>query len=584
MLTDSSSSVRVRDADGRRRTGKRPRHLRRWRVLASAALILAPTLRSRVIAQDTLFTVHGQVGDQAGWFVDGGADADGDGYADFLVGTDCATHGLHGNGSVSLYSGRTGLLIRQWDGALAAECLGNAAAFVGDVDADGFADVIAGSYHDPTAALFAGSATVYSGATGGILYKKYGSGPAQDFGISVSSARDTDDDGHADFAVGAPGHPGGTNYAGSAHIFSGASGTEIRTYLGAAPYELFGWYVNSVGDMDGDGRPDLAVGAPFKDAGLLIDAGMVSVYSGASGAVLQQHYGSASNQWLGISVASAGDVNGDAYTDLVAGATQNPTGLEGIARVYSGLSASVLHELHGEQPADGFGISVASASDVDLDGKGDFAIGACFASAAGLNAGRVRVFSGASGLALLTWDGASPGDRLGISIASGGDVNDDGVSDLILGADRTDVGGEASGSARVVSTKPLALTGEPHWLSLGSGGQQLLALKAGPTHASALYFLVMSEGGTQPGISLGTVTLPLNAGLLLSYSASAPNQPPLAGSLGLLSGLGKALATFTLPAGTDPALSGLGLDLAYLLLEGGTITLASNPVPLVLLP
>ncbi|MBM3976101.1 MAG: hypothetical protein FJ299_03820 [Planctomycetes bacterium] len=584
MFRSILSGMRVRERHGNRCVKGRPLHVRPWRVLAAAAFFIAPTFTASAVAQDTLFTVHGQRGDQAGWIVDGGADADGDGYADFVMGTNCATHGPHSNGSLSLYSGRTGLLIHQWNGTLATECLGYAAAFAGDVDADGFADVIAGSCHDPTAGLFAGSATVYSGATGGILYKKYGSGPAQDFGLSVSTARDTDDDGYSDFAVGAPGHPASTSYAGSAHIYSGASGAEIRTYTGASPYEFFGWYVNSVGDMDGDGRPELAVGAPFKDAGLLVDAGMVRVYSGASGAVLQEHYGSASDQWLGISVASAGDVNGDAYTDLVAGATQGWTGLEGIARVYSGLSATVIHELHGAEPADGFGISVDSASDVDLDGRGDFVVGAWNASVAGLGAGRVRVFSGASGLALLTWDGAAPGDRLGASVASGGDVNDDGASDLVLGADRSDVGGEASGSVRVVSTKPLALTGEPHWLSLGSGGQQILALKAGPTHGGALHFLLMSEAGTQPGIPVGSVTLPLNAGLILSYSASAPNQPPLAGSLGTLSGLGKASATFTLPAGTDPALAGLGLDLAYLLLEGGTITLASNPVPLALLP
>src|SRR5690606_28077584 len=152
-------------------------------------------------------------------------------------------------------------------------------------------------------------------------------------------------------------------------------------------------------------------------------------------------------------VSGAGDVNNDGFGDLIAGAIgddNNGSG-SGSARVFSGADGSILYTFDGDSADDQFGESVSGAGDVNNDGFEDLIVGASFDDNNGSNSGSARVFSGADGSSLYTFDGDSAFDFLGVSVSGAGDVNGDGFDDLIIGASFDDNSGSNSGSARVFS-------------------------------------------------------------------------------------------------------------------------------------
>ena len=152
--------------------------------------------------------------------------------------------------------------------------------------------------------------------------------------------------------------------------------------------------------------------------------------------------GAAVGDFLGWSVAAAGDVNGDGYADVIVGAWANDTGGTNAGAVYvyfGGPTADAVADvtLFAEAPGDVFGITVAGAGDVNGDGYDDVIVGATQNDAAGVNAGRAYVYFGGLGMdavADLTLTGEAAGDNFGISVAAAGDVNGDGYDDVIVGA------------------------------------------------------------------------------------------------------------------------------------------------------
>jgi hypothetical protein len=328
------------------------------------------------------------------------------------------------------------------------------------VDGDGKADFIVGaSSSNPGGLSNAGSAYVYSGATGALLYQKNGAAAGDGLGNSVAGAGDVNSDGNTDFIVGAKfADPGGLNAAGSAYVYSGATGALLYQKNGAAAIDHFGESVAGAGDMNGDGKADFIVGASVADPGGLSGAGSAYVYSGATGALLYQKNGAAAGDLLGISVGGAGDINGDGKADFIVGASvANPGGLSaaGSAYVYSGATGALLYQKNGAAAGDHFGESVAGAGDVNGDGKADFIIGAWRADLGGLfDAGSAFLYSGASGSLLYQKNGVAANDNLGFSVAGGGDVDADGKADFIIGASLADPGGlNAAGSAYVISIR-----------------------------------------------------------------------------------------------------------------------------------
>lgn len=229
-------------------------------------------------------------------------------------------------------------------------------------------------------------------------------------------------DGKADFIIGAYGaDPGGFGDAGSAYVYSGADGNLLYQKDGAATGDYLGFSVSGAGDVDGDGRGDFIIGAFYADPGGLNDAGSAYVYSGADGSLLYQKDGDSTGDWFGFSVAGAGDADGDGRGDFIIGApTADPGGIfrAGAAYVYSGATGGLLHLKHGAAYDYELGYSVGGAGDVDGDGRGDFIIGSHVSDSV-----RAYVYSGATGDLLDEKDGANIGYNLGVCVAGAGDVD-----------------------------------------------------------------------------------------------------------------------------------------------------------------
>ncbi len=369
--------------------------------------------------------------------------------------------------------GLDGATLQAGTGAQSSDFAGQAVAYLGDLDGDGVQDLAFGSIGEG----FAGSVRVLSGRTGELLLTVQGSTFAENFGRAVTACGDVDADGVPDLAVGAPESDQAAPSAGCVRILSGADGSLLRELLGGSSGEQFGSAVAAAGDVDGDGLPDLLVGAPNRagPAGAF-GAGAAFVISGASGATLLLHPGTVLGEQLGTSVAGLDDLDGDGVPDLAFGAPGEgpsiPTNLPGRAVIVSGATAAVLGTLFGDAPDDKFGFDLANAGDVDGDGRGDLLIGAPQDAFQGAFDGYARVVSGGTLQPLVTLVGG-PDEALGRAVAGAGDLDGDGRAELALGGPRA---ASFTGVVRLVAdagaTTWLEIHGEaPNaWLGEALGG------------------------------------------------------------------------------------------------------------------
>ena len=158
--------------------------------------------------------------------------------------------------------------------------------------------------------------------------------------------------------------------------------------------------------------------------------------------------GQAADDQFGFSVSTAGDVNGDGYSDIIVGARSNDAGGTDAGRAYiyfGGTSIDNIADviMTGEAAGDQFGISVSTAGDVNGDGYSDVIVGARSNDAGGSNAGRSYIYFGGTSMdntADVIMTGEAAFDNFGISVSTAGDVNGDGYSDVIVGAYFNDAG------------------------------------------------------------------------------------------------------------------------------------------------
>ncbi len=551
------------------------------------------------VAQSHVFTLNGDAAlDNFGYSVSGAGDVDGDGYADFIVGALNDDNNGSGSGMARVFSGRTGNALYTFDGDSAGDQLGYSVAGAGDVNDDGFADLIVGAIMDDNSGSDSGSARVYSGVNGAALYTFNGESAGAWFGFSVAAAGDVNWDGYDDLIVGAPKDYNNGGRTGSAQLFSGLNGDLLFTRYGDSAGDWFGWSVAGAGDVNGKGHVAWIVGAP-RDDNNGMSSGSVRVFFGVFGVTIYTFNGDAAGDSLGMSVAGAGDVNCDGKADFIVGAPfDDNTALDsGSARLYSGADGTVLYTLDGDAVDDSFGWSVDGVGDVDGDGCADLIVGALLNDNRGIDSGSARVFSGKDGTVLFTQHGRSAGDQFGTSVAGAGDVNGDGVADLIVGATRDDNNGSNSGSARVFSGATLPLTTDTHVMSVSVASTQNLKLDGGPGNAFKNYWIFtnFAASGNSPGVAVAPgVVIPLNPDLLTDFviglTQLGGGAPTFVDWKGTLNAYCKAHASLN-TLGPVPVLVGESLTHAALVYTANgcglgcdTFHLASNWVPMTTVP
>ncbi len=400
-------------------------------------------------------------GDWFGNSVSGAGDVNNDDYADLIVGAPEIRFGDHVDpGRAYVHSGQDGDLLWTFTGEAVGDWFGNSVSGAGDVNNDGFDDVIVGARYNDTGGGNAGRAYVYSGQTGVQLWIFTGAAAGDQFGFSVSGAGDVNNDNYADLIVGAPYNDAGGGNAGQAYVYSGQNGTLLHTFTGEAPGDNFGWSVSGAGDVNFDGFADLIVGAVNAAAGI----GRAYVYSGINGALLHTFTGVAPGDNFGWSVSGAGYVNHDGFADLIMGSPFNDVaGIDaGAAYVYSGQNWQLLYTFFGGTEDDFFGYSVSGAGDVNDDARGDLIVGAPESDMVPpVGPGRAYVYSGWTGNLLCMFEGETDMDQFGFSVSGAGNVDNEFYDDLIVGAPYNEVGGPYAGRAYVYTCGPnLLLCGD----------------------------------------------------------------------------------------------------------------------------
>jgi len=272
----------------------------------------------------------------------------------------------------------------------------------------------------------------------------------------------------------------------------------------------FGLAMAMNGDMNGDGVDDILITAPGKAVG----AGGIYLYDGALNTKIWVINGQATADRLGKEIISMGDTNGDGYSEFVASAPgRDPGGMSYAGSIYlfDGQNPSNFTIIDGKTKGDNFGTSLLRIPDMNNDGFDEIAVGAdMFDGPVHMDAGRVYIFDGATQNVLLRIDGVEPNSRFGSSLAVIGDINQDGVVDLLIGAKGTDVGADLDvGRAFVVSGADgsglLAVTGESASGFFGSNVSE-----AGDANGDGIpEFLVAAQEYTDPvlGAEVGAVYL-----------------------------------------------------------------------------
>jgi hypothetical protein len=390
-------------------------------------------------------------------------DVNGDGYADVIVGAHHYDNGEEQEGRAFAFLGSpTGLSITpDWtvESDQIRAHLGAAVGTAGDVNGDGYADVIVGANDYDNDQTDEGRVFVFHGSAGGLgttaEWTAESDQDEADFGYAVGTAGDVNGDGYADVIVGARFFDNGQIDEGRALVYLGSStglrpGTADWAIESDQAYANLGAAVGTAGDVNGDGFGDVIVGADRYSHGHNEEGRAVVYYGSAAGLVEgAPDWTAESNQAdarFGISVGTAGDVNGDGYADVIIGADQYTDGeaREGRAFVYHGSAAGLktgLPNWRAESNQEGarFGRALGTAGDVNGDGFADVVVGAYFYTNDQTNEGRAFVYHGSStglntGPANWTAESDQSGTEFGHSVGTAGDVNGDGYADVIVGA------------------------------------------------------------------------------------------------------------------------------------------------------
>ncbi len=556
-----------------------------WKILppVAAALLavssgaqpppaLAPGLAAQIQAADGALPAGKQGGgpwaaqgeypdDAFGYAVTGAGDVNGDGQGDAVVGAPGyggargkvyvfhgATNGLKGTTAQPAWSAM---------GEALDDRFGYAATAAGDVNGDGYGDLMVGAYGYSTNRgklyLFYGSANGITGTAASPGWSVRGENPWDWLGHAAAAAGDVNGDGYADIVVGAFLYNGGQ---GKTYVFHGGASGPAAASAAAANWKVpgehvaddYGFAVAGAGDMNGDGYDDVLVGA-YKWSG---NRGRAYLYRGSAAGITAPSAaaaplimaGTTNNDFFGYSVAGPGDLNGDGYADVVVGAPHYKAGANQ-GRIYMtyGYATSKGDKgslgqtmITGENANDLFGYTVAGVGDMNGDGYADVLVGANDYPG-GTKRGKIYVFRGtANGLfgtyatdANWTLNGATAGDCLGSGLGPAGDVDGDGLGDVVLGAYGYS-GGEKRGQAMIYygytalpNASPKTMTGEHAADGLGCP-----AMSAGDVNGDGYGDLLVSASRYDNGrgkvyVFHGTATNLVGSPAAPAWSATGEN-------------------------------------------------------------
>ena len=451
---------------------------------------------------------------QFGYSVSTAGDVNGDGYGDVIVGAPYYDHGELTEGAAYVYYGSSGGLsaTANWtaEGNQKDALFGCSVSTAGDVNGDGDDDIIIGAYGYGPDQTGGGHVYVYYGSPEGLGpdpdWTVEGDQPQSRFGNSVSTAGDVNGDDFDDVIIGANFYDTAQEDEGAAFVYHGSaeglSAEASWTAEGDQAGARFGDSVSRAGDVNGDGYDDVIIGASLYDH-TEENEGAAFVYHGSGiglrgstdegdpdtpGTAVWNAWGGQAGARFGSSVSMAGKVNDDAYSDVIVGAPHYTNGEpgEGAAFVYhgsefNGLSAIADWTAEGDQASALFGSSVSTAGDVNGDGFSEVIVGARDYGNGEEAEGAVFIYHGSavnglSATADWTVEGDQAHAHFGSSVSTAGDVNGDGFSDVIAGADYFSNGETNEGAAFVYHGSAGGLSAEASWTA--EGDQEICTISA----------------------------------------------------------------------------------------------------------
>jgi hypothetical protein len=348
---------------------------------------------------------------------------------------------LADQGWIDLLSGANGTVIRSWSGDPSGDLFGWSIAALGDINGDGVPDFVTSTPDAIDANGMAGGAFyVYSGADGSLLHEHLNDKTGNaipEFGKIVANCGDFDGDGLDDFLIGSPNE----GHAGRVIAFSSGTFAELGHINGDVDHEDFGNFVLNLGDVNGDGKNDILIGAPKYD-GPPSGCGLLYTYSGVDGTLLwtvkgrrDEELGGGAGSFWRVPIAAIGDIDGDGVGDVAL----RRIGTLLRAEIRSGVDGSYIRDLYASDAYDP-DIATAWGPRVDLDGDGDLDIvmhGSYDPSGAGNS--EIRMFDPGTFDELARLDDLGGGSNF-TRITSAGDLDGDHIPDLVLGMARYVVG------------------------------------------------------------------------------------------------------------------------------------------------
>lgn len=443
--------------------------------------------------------------DQFGAAVAGGFDFNNDGRDDVIIGAPFDSNLTGAGGMARVYSGATNGLLLQIDGTGTGDQLGSAVSGCGDVNNDGFDDVIVGSPGDDSVVSDGGSARVYSGNGGGLLWTVFGVGAGNQFGSAVCGMGDLNGDMMDEFAVGSA--------FGGVRIYNGATGAVMHTFPSTGSNDFYGLAIANAGDVDGDTINDIVIGATEDDI-LSPGAGFAEIRSGSTGALIRTLVGDNVADRFGLSVDGAGDMNGDDLAEVIVGADQSGTGSNGYARVHEGSDGSTVFDVTSADPSNALllGTSVAGLGDVNGDFSLEVGVGAPLAggsSGPNIARGEVRVvsgpdLSGCAGTSTYCVAGVNSSGTQALIGSLG--TTSIAANDLILtvnGATPNTLGIFYYGPAQL---NAIPINGTSSFRCVGAGGVSIYRLGASPTNSGGAALKLMDYNSGPANAGTGAIT------------------------------------------------------------------------------